>query len=405
MVLDSLPNSLAELGSFLISSQDWALLKEINEMLVDLKEQELFRVEFRLLRVVLLALIYRGQAEGVHARKGDLLKSLQPHKFPAGQFEFAKRMGQYALKIYDVNWKRPSEWIVRKLGLPSGDDVMFPRTPFTDDTSNVSAPNYLVLIDHEAESVILVVRGTHEFKDVLIDLAGEDEEFLDGHAHMGILKGALKILKESKQDLKELLVKHPKYKFVITGHSLGAGTAILATLQVLLGPDKFVAANRVKCIALAPPPVFRSEVPIPAEVAEKIEIFIHRHDCVPSLSVGVYTKLVAAMKEVDDLDLSLLSVPLVIHHPNNPLSFSALNSIQDAISSVTAEVPLLKHPAQVYYFHQKDNQDYEIFKLDGAFFSDELMLQLGMVLDHMQDNYQKAFDAIGPDQLIAGIDE
>jgi len=71
---------------------------------------------------------------------------------------------------------------------------------------------------------------------------------------MGILKGALKILKESKQDLKELLVKHPKYKFVITGHSLGAGTAILATRQVLRGPDQFVAANRVKCIALAPPP-------------------------------------------------------------------------------------------------------------------------------------------------------
>ena len=84
--------------------------------------------------------------------------------------------------------------------------------------------------------------------------AGQDENFLDGFAHFAILKGALKILKVTKPILFKLLEEHPTYKLVVTGHSLGAGTAVLATLEILLGSDKFVSPQRVKCIALAPPP-------------------------------------------------------------------------------------------------------------------------------------------------------
>ena len=58
----------------------------------------------------------------------------------------------------------------------------------------------------------------------------------------------------TKPILFKLLEEHPTYKLVVTGHSLGAGTAVLATLEILLGSDKFVSPQRVKCIALAPPP-------------------------------------------------------------------------------------------------------------------------------------------------------
>ena len=87
--------------------------------------------------------------------------------------------------------------------------------------------------------------------------AGQDENFLDGFAHFGILKGALKILKVTKDVLIKLLEEHPTYKLVVTGHSLGAGTAVLITLEILLGKDPFVSPHRVKCIALAPPPGLR----------------------------------------------------------------------------------------------------------------------------------------------------
>ena len=64
----------------------------------------------------------------------------------------------------------------------------------------------------------------------------------------------MKILNATKPGLAKLLEQHPTYKFVITGHSLGAGTAVLIALKTLLGEDRFVPPGRVKCIALAPPP-------------------------------------------------------------------------------------------------------------------------------------------------------
>jgi predicted lipase len=62
-----------------------------------------------------------------------------------------------------------------------------------------------------------------------------DDKFLSGYAHSGILRGSLKILHAARTDLTALLEKYPGYKLVVTGHSLGAGTAILITLEVLLG--------------------------------------------------------------------------------------------------------------------------------------------------------------------------
>jgi Lipase (class 3) len=62
-----------------------------------------------------------------------------------------------------------------------------------------------------------------------------DDKFLSGFAHSGILRGSLKILHAARTDLTALLEKYQGYKLVVTGHSLGAGTAILITLEVLLG--------------------------------------------------------------------------------------------------------------------------------------------------------------------------
>ena len=50
------------------------------------------------------------------------------------------------------------------------------------------------------------------------------------------------------------LLRHPGYKLVVTGHSLGAGTAILVALELLLGDNKLDSKVDIQCIALAPPP-------------------------------------------------------------------------------------------------------------------------------------------------------
>ena len=115
-----------------------------------------------------------------------------------------------------------------------------------------------------------------------------------------------KILKESEPVLKEALEKNPDFNLVVTGHSLGAGTAELITLNILTGKVDWIdpAKTNVKCISLAPPPVYRSTVKLPKEVKHKIEIYINNNDCVPRLSLGVIAKLLAMMKAVDSLPLT-----------------------------------------------------------------------------------------------------
>ena len=44
----------------------------------------------------------------------------------------------------------------------------------------------------------------------------------------------MKILKESSEVLTNLIKEHPKYKLIITGHSLGAGSAELVTMDIVV---------------------------------------------------------------------------------------------------------------------------------------------------------------------------
>ena len=102
------------------------------------------------------------------------------------------------------------------------------------------------------------------------------------------------------------MTKHPDFDLVITGHSLGAGTAELITLNILSGNVDYIdpVKTKIKCIALAPPPVYRSSIKLPKDMKHKIEIYINNNDCVPRLSLGVIAKLLAMMKSVDALPLT-----------------------------------------------------------------------------------------------------
>ena len=93
-----------------------------------------------------------------------------------------------------------------------------------------------------------------------VDIICDQVPFLDGYAHRGILSGANRIMTEGKETLKKAFEDHPDYRLVLTGHSLGAGTAILISLGFLnnIYADDFPNVKEVKCVALAPPPVYRT---------------------------------------------------------------------------------------------------------------------------------------------------
>ncbi|KAI7796875.1 diacylglycerol lipase-beta [Triplophysa rosa] len=114
---------------------------------------------------------------------------------------------------------------------------------------------FFVALDHKRESVLVAVRGTLSLKDVLTDLSAECENFtVEGvsgtcYAHKGISQAANYIYKKLVNDgiLSQAFNIAPEYKLVITGHSLGAGTASL--LAVLLRSTH----PTLECYAFSPP--------------------------------------------------------------------------------------------------------------------------------------------------------
>ncbi|XP_077482259.1 diacylglycerol lipase-beta isoform X1 [Stigmatopora argus] len=114
---------------------------------------------------------------------------------------------------------------------------------------------FFVSLDHKREFIIVAVRGTLSFKDVLTDLSAECESLpVDGvtgacYTHKGISQAASYIYRKLVNDgiLNQAFSIVPEYKLVITGHSLGAGAA--AVLAILLRSS----FPTLKCYAFSPP--------------------------------------------------------------------------------------------------------------------------------------------------------
>eukprot|EP00897_Mesotaenium_endlicherianum_P009529 jgi/Mesen1/8604/ME000005S08565 len=107
----------------------------------------------------------------------------------------------------------------------------------------VGRPAYYIALDHARRALVLAVRGTWTYSDMLTDLNLHSEPLStlgsDGHAHAGMLSAADWILRTEREHLRDALQQHPGYSLVLTGHSLGAGTAALMAyiLRDALSPD------------------------------------------------------------------------------------------------------------------------------------------------------------------------
>ncbi|ESO10164.1 hypothetical protein HELRODRAFT_72860 [Helobdella robusta] len=113
---------------------------------------------------------------------------------------------------------------------------------------------FYIAVDHEYKAIVVAIRGTLSFQDALTDLTIEsqavDIDFDgDARAHKGILQAAYDIQKKltDLHLLDDAFVKYPNFRLVITGHSLGAGTAAL--LSVLLKAQY----NNLVCFSFSPP--------------------------------------------------------------------------------------------------------------------------------------------------------
>ncbi|XP_053131908.1 diacylglycerol lipase-beta isoform X2 [Hemicordylus capensis] len=114
---------------------------------------------------------------------------------------------------------------------------------------------FFVALDHKKEAIVVAVRGTLSFEDILTDLSADTENLTledvleNGLVHKGIIQAANYIYGKLMNDgiLDQAFTTAPEYKLVVVGHSLGAGTASI--LAVML-KNSFPA---LRCYAFSPP--------------------------------------------------------------------------------------------------------------------------------------------------------
>ena len=92
----------------------------------------------------------------------------------------------------------------------------------------------MIFTDESTKSVVLAIRGTASGKDAIVDAVATEMEFLDGYAHVGMVRSAKRIIDESSQILKKAFETYPGYRFVITGHSLGPSISFYPDFILIL---------------------------------------------------------------------------------------------------------------------------------------------------------------------------
>lgn len=167
---------------------------------------------------------------------------------------------------------------------------------------DVHMPRHLMFFDHLTKSIVVCIRGTASMQDIITDLFIETETFTHGGnamvAHQGIAQAAKALLPSILAALQKIRTgknsaKYKDYAVVVTGHSLGAGTASL--LGLLLSETV-----QVTVFAYAPPPVL--SVPNYSSRNCIIHTFVNNADVVPRACKLEVLKMLLICRHIDKIE-------------------------------------------------------------------------------------------------------
>ncbi|ETO82519.1 hypothetical protein F444_03296 [Phytophthora nicotianae P1976] len=147
----------------------------------------------------------------------------------------------------------------------------------------VVSPRCIILADHEHQELVLVVRGTASLLDFCTDLCLQNEPFLDGQGHRGMVHATTWLVRHLRGDLQKLSERYPDYKLVATGHSLGAAVAAMSAMQLKEDfPD-------IQCYAFGTPACLTRELATGSY--DLVTTVVNGYDCVPRLHQHSLLKL------------------------------------------------------------------------------------------------------------------
>jgi len=248
---------------------------------------------------------------------------------------------QHSPSFYDRDWLlgRISEHI----GIPETD--IYPMN-LTDE--KVDSLRFFVAVDHANKYVVLSIRGTLTMREVLIDVAAFSRPFCGGEAHSEMANHAEEIWERAKDLIMELLLQNEGYELIVTGHSLGGGTACLLNIMLHENNREKVNGRAIRCYAYATPPVFAGDITNGAK--EACINYIHDEDVVPFLSVDSVRRTFAAVRAVDESNLSAWIRTLILWGQTEVIDESTLLRVESALHDplpVKEGAPELLIPARV----------------------------------------------------------
>ena len=259
----------------------------------------------------------------------------------------------------------------------------------------------MIILDHESASVVLVIRGTFSFKDVVMDVVCEDSEFLDGFAHSGFLDGSRMVLNKCSSILETCLRDNFGYSLVVAGHSMGGSVAMMITME-LIRTDSFnilPPGVTVRCVALGPAPVYRTVGAMPRVFRDNIHIYVNDRDVVPRLSLGSVAKALMALREIDSLGLRLEEQLAVVMWRRDMETVTNRTRVRSVVSEVCQDkFQFLYHPGTVFRVVSSESRTRANVVMDSLEDTDDMAENLEifetMVSDHIHTSYRENFKKV-----------
>ncbi|KAL2992148.1 hypothetical protein AAZX31_10G033500 [Glycine max] len=160
--------------------------------------------------------------------------------------------------------------------------------------SSVMRPAYYIGVDTRKKLVILGIRGTHTFYDLITDIlsSSDGEVTYEGYStHFGTAESARWFLRHEIEIIRKCLEKHAGFKLRLVGHSLGGAIASLLAIMIHRKSPKELgfSPDIVSAVGYGTPPCVSRE--LAESCSGYVSTVVMQDDIIPRLSVASLTRL------------------------------------------------------------------------------------------------------------------
>ncbi|KAG7356857.1 lipase class 3 [Nitzschia inconspicua] len=194
-------------------------------------------------------------------------------------------------------------------------------------------PSFLFGKKESEVVVVLVVRGTKDLPDTISDALLKPQEYKGGFAHGGILASGRNLAEYYLPKLEDIhkASGRDKVRVICMGHSLGAGAAAIAAME--LREHDFL---KVEAVGFGCPSLLSKD--LADSTKDFITTVVNDADIIPRMSGASMTNLVLDLFEYDWTDDALDDVKFTLSRAKETFSFGHVLPDVDTVLNWVADV-------------------------------------------------------------------